>query len=109
MRRRILIIAVLVVLLLAILFALLPPEPQGNASVALLGITNSLTGQRIAIIAFTNAGSLAVAGIPHTVDYKTAGTWLTHQPVPAVVNVDVAADKGIPVVLRPHESPEFSS
>jgi len=90
--------------LVVVLLVLSRSAPRGAASVALLGITNGPTGQRLAVLAFTNAGSLGVAGFPHSVDYKLADAWLTQQPVPAVVVVDVAAQWGTPVVLRPHES-----
>lgn len=77
---------------LAVWFCLSPVAPRGTASVLLLGLTNNASGQpAAALLCFTNASSVGVVGMVHSVDYKTAEGWLTNQPVPDLVTADVAS------------------
>ncbi len=92
------VLAVLLVFLLAIWFGSSPAPRRGTASVVFLGLTNNASGQPGALLCFTNASSVGVAGMVHSVDYKTAEGWLTNQPVPGVVTADVASSAD----LGPH-------
>jgi hypothetical protein len=88
----------LLLLLVAIWFGFLPAAPRGTASVVFLGVTNNAFGQPCALLCFTNASSVGVAGMVHSVDYKSAEGWLTNQPAPGVVTADVASSAD----LGPH-------
>jgi hypothetical protein len=94
MKRRTCIVAVLtlaVLIFIAIWVGISRPGTRTTASVALLGTTNTASGQRVALLAFTNPTPLAVVGIPHSVDYRIGDTWLTQQRVPGVVLADIAS------------------
>jgi hypothetical protein len=97
------VLAVLVLLLaflLAIRIALSPTSARSRATVVLVGVTNNPSGQQVVLLQFTNAGSVGVVGIPHSVDYRVADTWVTEQPVPGVITADIASSAD----LGPHEA-----
>ncbi len=96
-----LLVAVVLLLLLglAIWVGFSPIAPRAAASVVFLGLTNNGAGQHGALLCFTNASSVGVVGMVHSVDYKTAEGWIKNQPVPGAVAADIASSAD----LGPHE------
>jgi hypothetical protein len=91
MKRRKIILSIMGVVLVALLATILVLSPSNSdvrASVVLLGITNDATGQKFAILRFTNPCSVQVAFIADGVDYKLAQGWLKAQSHPASTNSD---------------------
>ncbi len=89
----------LLLLLLAVWVMFSPVAPRGTASVVFLGLTKNGAGQGCALLCFTNASSVGVVGMAHSVDYKTPEGWFSNRPVPAVVAADIASFAD----LGPHE------
>ena len=89
----------LLLLVLAIWVGFSPVAPRGTASVVFLGFSNNGAGHPSIVVLFTNAASVGVVGMVHSVDYKAAKGWVTNQPVPGVVAADVASSAD----LGPHE------
>lgn len=107
MKRRKIILGIMGIVLVAFLATILVLSPSNSdvrVSVALLGITNDATGQKFAILRFTNPCPVQVAFTEDWVDYKLADGWLMDQPRPGSTNPGWESL----VLLRPHQGQDLS-
>jgi hypothetical protein len=102
-KRPLIIVAVLALLLLAFLanrVVYSPPTWGAPPSVALLGVATNLSGERLALLCFTNASSAEVIGSAYFVDYKVEDAWVIHPSLPAAIRASIPSV----LALGPRES-----